>query len=55
MKKYLVVFDCCVVDDPYIEYIYANNVDECWDKAMHISSTRTGLSQGNFDIYEQVF
>lgn len=54
MAKYLVWFDNCVTDDPLIEFIEAENPDECWEKAYPLSC-RTGYSQGNFEIYENVF
>lgn len=53
MKEYLVWFDCCVIDEPVIKHITAKDYDECWEKAYAISRG-TGLSEGNFDIYEKV-
>lgn len=53
MNKYLVLFDNCVTDDLLVEVIYADNADECWEKAYKISAERTGYSEGNFDIFEE--
>lgn len=51
MYTYLVEFDCCVMDHPYYEKVQADSLDECWEKAYAISC-RSGLSQGNFEIYK---
>lgn len=51
MYTYLVMFDCCVMDHPYYEHIKADSLTECWEKAYKISC-RSGLSQGNFEIYK---
>lgn len=53
MNEYLVWFDCCVIDEPVIKHIVAENDDECWEKAYKISCG-TGLSQGNFEIYKKL-
>jgi hypothetical protein len=39
------------MSEPYFEYIHADNLSECWEKAYKISC-RSGLSQGNFEIYK---
>lgn len=53
MYTYLVVFDCCVMSEPYFEYIQADNLNECWQKA-YVISCRSGLSQGNFEIFRKM-
>lgn len=53
MYTYLVMFDCCVMDEPYFEFIKADNLNECWEKAYKISC-RSGLSQGNFEIFHKM-
>lgn len=53
MYTYLVVFDCCVMPEPYYKIIEANNLNECWEKAYAISC-QGGLSQGNFEIYRRM-
>jgi hypothetical protein len=52
-KRFVVVFDCLVMDEPYIKFIEANDADECWEIAYPISM-RQGLRQGNFTIYQEV-
>lgn len=53
MKEYLVVFDCCVVPEPYIKYIRATSLSEC-DREAYKISCGSGLSQGNYTIYREV-
>ena len=53
MKEYLVVFDCLVLDEPYIKYIKADSLSECEKQAYKISCG-SGLSQGNYTIYREV-
>lgn len=53
MKTYLVVFDCCVLDEPYIKYIKAESLSEC-DRQAYKISCGSGLSQGNYTIYREV-
>jgi septin family protein len=50
---YLVVFDCLVMDEPYIKYIKADSLSECEREAYKISCG-SGLSQGNYTIYREV-
>lgn len=52
MNTYLVVFDCLVIDEPYIQHIKANSLTECWHEAYKISHDRRELSEGNFEIYK---
>lgn len=52
MNVYLVMFDCLVIDEPYFEYIKADSLKECWDKAYAISMNNRVLSDGNFEIYK---
>jgi hypothetical protein len=53
MNTYLVMFDCLVIDEPYFEFIKADNLAECWHKAYAISR-RPELSEGNFEIYKHM-
>lgn len=53
MKEYLVVFDCLVLDEPYIKYIKAESLSEC-DRQAYKISCGSGLSQGNYTIYREV-
>ena len=53
MTTYLVVFRCLVVSEPYIQYIEASTVDECWLKAYEISR-RPELCESDFEIYKKV-
>ena len=53
MKEYLVVFDCCVMSEPYIKYIKADSLSEC-DRQAYKISCGSGLSQGNYTIYREV-
>ena len=53
MYTYLVVFDCLVMSEPYIEYIKADSLSECDRKAYKISC-RSGLSQGNYEIFRRM-
>ena len=53
MKTYLVVFDCCVLDEPYIKYIKAESLSEC-DRQAYKISCGSGLSQGNYTIYREI-
>jgi hypothetical protein len=53
MKEYLVVFDCLVMDEPYIKYIKADSLSECEKQAYKISCG-SGLSHGNYTIYREV-
>lgn len=54
MNTYLVMFDCLVVPEPYFEFIKADNLSECWNKAYAISMKRRELSEGNFEIYKHM-
>ena len=51
MYTYLVVFDCLVVAEPYLQHIKADSLDECWHEAYKISRSKPELSDGNFEIY----
>lgn len=53
MNTYLVVFDCCVMDEPYIKYIKAASLSEC-DREAYKISCGSGLSQGNYEIYRHM-
>ena len=52
MHTYLVMFDCLVVPEPYFQYIKADSLSECWEKAYKISIDTRELSDGNFEIYK---
>lgn len=52
MNVYLVMFDCLVIDEPYFEYIKADSLKECLDKAYAISVENRVLSDGNFEIFK---
>lgn len=53
MYTYLVVFDCCVMDEPYIKLIKADSLYECDVQAYKISCG-SGLSQGNYEIFRRM-
>lgn len=53
MYTYLVVFDCLVMPEPHYEYIKADSLSECDIKAYKISC-RSGLSQGNYEIFRRM-
>jgi hypothetical protein len=53
MNTYLVVFDCCVLDEPYIKIIKADSLSEC-DREAYKISCGSGLSQGNYEIFRRM-
>lgn len=54
MELYLVIFKCWIDNKSYMEYIYANDLFDCWSKAYDISM-QPGLIEGDFNIYMQVY
>ena len=54
MYTFLVVFDCLVMDEPYIEFIHADSLDECDKKAWKISCTKRELADGGYEIYRHM-